>query len=114
VFADGPLAGRLRVHGDDDLGCHPAGPSHGVAVYAIPRRAVARQLNDSLVLHTTVSAARSRWLMHVTLRKGRDDPRPCTTGPACLPAIPSGQGDAGRVRTPESSSVQAACRLAAC
>jgi len=41
-----------------------------MAVYAIPRQAVERQLHDSLVLHTTLSAARARWLMHVTLKKG--------------------------------------------
>jgi hypothetical protein len=38
---------------------------HGIAVYAIPRQAVVRQPQYSLVLHTTLSAARSRWLMHV-------------------------------------------------
>jgi hypothetical protein len=67
VFADGPLAGRLRVEGDAALSGYPAGPQHGIAVYAIPRRAVARRLPDSLVLHTALSAARSRWLIHVTL-----------------------------------------------
>ena len=41
-----------------------------MAVYAIPRQAVERQLHDSLVLHTTLSAARARWLLHVTLMKG--------------------------------------------
>ena len=70
VFADGPLAGRLRVQGDNGLGRYPAGPQHGIAVYAIPRQAVVCQLHDSLVLHTTRWAARSRWLMHVTLMKG--------------------------------------------
>ena len=70
LFAEGPLAGRLRVHGDDDLACWIAGLQHGVAVYAIPRHRVC-QLHDSLLLNTTVSAARSRWLMHVTLMKGR-------------------------------------------
>jgi hypothetical protein len=77
VFAEGPLAVRLRVHGDDDLGCYPAGPQHGVAVYAIPRHRVC-QLHDSLVLHTTVSTARSRWLMHVTV--------PASVPAACRPA----------------------------
>jgi hypothetical protein len=70
VFADGPLAGRLRVQGDDDLGRYPAEAQHGIAVYAIPRQAAVRQLDDSLVLHTTLRAARARWLMHVTLMKG--------------------------------------------
>jgi hypothetical protein len=70
VFAEGPLAGRLRVHGDYALGGYPAGPQHCTAVYAIPRQAVACQLHDSLVLHTTLSTARYRWLMHVTVMKG--------------------------------------------
>ena len=64
------LAGRLLVQGDYALGGCPAGPRPGMAVYAIPRQAVERQLHDSLVLHTTLSAARARWLMHVTLMKG--------------------------------------------
>jgi hypothetical protein len=70
VFAEGPLAGRLLVQGDYALGGCPAGPRPGWAVYAIPRQVVERQLQDSLVLHTTPSAARTRWLMHVTLMKG--------------------------------------------
>jgi hypothetical protein len=32
VFAEGPLADRLRVQGANDLGRYPAGPQHGVAV----------------------------------------------------------------------------------
>ena len=70
VFAEGPLAGRLRVHGDYALDGYRAGPRDGMAVYAIPRGAVLRQRQDSMVLHTTLSAARSRWLMHVALMKG--------------------------------------------
>jgi hypothetical protein len=70
VFADGPLAGRLRLEGDEALGGHPAGLEHAIAVYAIPPGAVVRQLHDSLVLHTDLRAARSRWLMHVILMKG--------------------------------------------
>jgi hypothetical protein len=70
VFAEGPLAGRLLVQGDYALcGCR-AGPRPGRAVYAIPRQAVECRLHDSLVLHRSVSAARTRWLMHVTLMKG--------------------------------------------
>jgi hypothetical protein len=42
----------------------------GTAVFAIPRRAVVRQDQDSLVLDTTLGAVRARWLMHVTLKKG--------------------------------------------
>jgi hypothetical protein len=70
VFAEGPLAGRLLVQGDYALGGCLAGPQPGLAVYAIPRQAVERQLHDSPVLRTTLSAARARWLMHVTLMKG--------------------------------------------
>ena len=70
VFAEGPLAGRLRVHGDHALGGYRAGPRDGMAVYAIPRQAVVRQRHESLVLGTTLSRARARWLMHVALRKG--------------------------------------------
>ena len=69
IFAEGPLAGRLRVHGDNDLGRYPARPQPGVAVCAIPRHRVC-WLHDSLVLDTTRRAARSRWLMHVALKKG--------------------------------------------
>jgi hypothetical protein len=78
-----PAAG----HGDDALGGYQAEPRDGMAVYAIPRQAVVRQLRDSLVLHTTVSAARSRWLMHVALMKGAHDPRHLSAGPACV--VPS-------------------------
>ena len=67
VFTEGPLAGRLRVHGDNAFDPYPAGPQHGIAVYAIPRQAVVCQLDDSLVLQTTRRAARARWLMHVAL-----------------------------------------------
>ena len=70
VFAEGLLAGRLRVHGNNALGRYPVGSRAGMAVYAIPRQAVVCRLHDSLVLDTTRSVARSRWLMHVTLKKG--------------------------------------------
>ena len=70
VFAEGPLAGRLRVQGD----CVSLGRKRdlqdGITVYAIPRQAVVRQLRTSLILDTTLSAARARWLMHVVLKKG--------------------------------------------
>jgi hypothetical protein len=70
VFANGPLAGRLRVHGAYAPADHKTGPLVGTAVFAIPRRAVLRRDQDSLVLNTTLSAVRARWLMHVTLKKG--------------------------------------------
>ena len=70
VFESGLLAGRLRVHG----AYAPADPKTrslvGTTVFAIPRRAVVRRDQDSLVLNTTLSAVRARWLMHVTLKKG--------------------------------------------
>jgi hypothetical protein len=70
MFAEGLLAGRLLVQGGYALAGCRAGPRPGMAVYAIPRQAVERRLHDSLVLHTTLSAARACWLMHVTLMKG--------------------------------------------
>ena len=65
VFTDGPLVGRLRVQGDDASRRRTRGAQGGIAVYAIPRRAVARRLGDCLVLDVTLSTARGRWLMHV-------------------------------------------------
>jgi hypothetical protein len=64
VFADGPLAGRLRVEGAHAQGWRVRGPRDGVAVYAIPRRAVARR-QDNLLLDTTLARARGCWLMHI-------------------------------------------------
>ena len=69
-FAEGPLAGRLRVQGDYVSHGHRGGPQDGIAVYAIPRQAVVRQLRASLVLDTTLSVARGRWLMHVAAKTG--------------------------------------------
>jgi hypothetical protein len=65
VFEDGPLAGRLRVHGHYAPIRHKAGPQDGTAVFAIPPRAVMRRQRDSLVLSTTLGTARGKWLMHV-------------------------------------------------
>jgi hypothetical protein len=65
VFAEGPLAGRLRVHGDYIVRRHQAGPHDGIAVYAIPRSAVVRKRQDSLVVDATLVHARGKWLMHV-------------------------------------------------
>jgi hypothetical protein len=62
VFADGPLAGRLRVQGDDRRRWTSW---TNTAVYAIPRSAVWRRHQDSLVLEETLVQARARWLMHV-------------------------------------------------
>ena len=65
VFAEGPLAGRLRVEGAYTPGAAARGPRDGTAVYAIPRRAVVRWQRDSLLLDVTLSVARGRWLMHI-------------------------------------------------
>ena len=70
VFAEGPLAGRLRVQGAYVLADHKTEPLVGTAVYAIPRAAVVRRSQDSLELDTSLSAARGRWLMHITLKQG--------------------------------------------
>jgi hypothetical protein len=65
VLAEGLLAGRLRVHGDNALGRYPARPQHRIAVYAIPRSAVLGRRQDSLVLEAAPVQAQARWLMHV-------------------------------------------------
>jgi len=68
VFAEGPLAGRLRVHGDYVPGRAARGPQGGIAVYAIPRHAVVQRTGRGLVLKVTRSRARTQWLMHVRQR----------------------------------------------
>ena len=69
VFAEGPLAGRLRVQGAYAPADHKAGPLLGTAVFAIPRGAVLRRHQDSLVLDATPAQARATWLMHVLQAK---------------------------------------------
>jgi hypothetical protein len=71
-FTEGPLAGRLRVEGAyaPGVGGAARGPRDGIAVYAIPRRAVVRRQRDSLLLDVTLTVARGRWLMHVRQRNG--------------------------------------------
>jgi hypothetical protein len=71
VFAEGPLAGRLRVQGTYARGRYRAEPQDGIAVYAIPRSAVVRRRQDSLLLGVPLSRARARWLMHVALIASR-------------------------------------------
>ena len=61
VFAQGPLAGWLRVHGDYRRWTAWA----GTAVYAIPRHALVPGKQHSLVLDATPTQARATWLMHV-------------------------------------------------
>ena len=65
VWADDLLAGRLRVHGAGALANETMGPPGGTAVYAIPRRAVRRREQDSLVLNATLDQVRDRWLLYV-------------------------------------------------
>jgi hypothetical protein len=64
VFAQGPLAGRLRVHGDYRRWTSWT----GTAVYAIPRHVLVRGKQHSLVLNVTPAQARGAWLMHVLRR----------------------------------------------
>jgi hypothetical protein len=70
VFAEGPLAGRLRVQGACALTAHRTGPRVGTAVYAIPHGAVVHRHQDSLELGTSLRATRGRWLMYVAMKKG--------------------------------------------
>jgi hypothetical protein len=70
VFAEGPLAGRLRVEGAYASGGAARGPRDGIAVYAIPRHAVVGRQCDSLLLGVTRTVARGRWLMHVRQHNG--------------------------------------------
>ena len=62
VFAEGLLAGRLRVQGQYR---HRWVSRTDTAVYAIPRSAVLRQGHDSVVLKATAAQARGAWLVHV-------------------------------------------------
>jgi hypothetical protein len=66
VFAEGLLAGRLRVQGDYRRRWTSWTDT---AVYAIPRSAVLRRRQDSLVLNATQAQARATWLMHVRQAK---------------------------------------------
>jgi hypothetical protein len=65
VVAEGPLAGCLRVQGNATALGRKRGSRDGVAVYAIPRSAVVRRRQDSLLLGAPLSRARGTWLMHV-------------------------------------------------
>jgi hypothetical protein len=66
VFAEGLLAGRLRVQGHYRRRWTSWTDT---AVYAIPRSAVWRRRQDSLVLRATPARARATWLMHVLQAK---------------------------------------------
>src|SRR3954447_15588758 len=65
VCADGPLAGGLRVQGDETSLGRKRRSRDGIAVYAIPRSAVVRRRQDSLLLGAPLGRARATWLMHV-------------------------------------------------
>ena len=66
VFAEGPLAGRLRVQGEYRRRWTSW---TGTAVYAIPRRAVMRWQQHNLMLNATPAQVRGTWLMHVLQAK---------------------------------------------
>jgi hypothetical protein len=57
-------------------------PAHGVAVYAIPRSAVVRRRQDSLLLGAPRSRARGTWLMHVLQAKPASWALDVVRGPA--------------------------------
>jgi hypothetical protein len=61
-FTEGLLAGRLRVQGEYR---RRWASWTDTAVYAIPRSAVLRRRQHSLVLDATPAQARGTWLMHV-------------------------------------------------
>ena len=66
VFAEGLLAGRLRVQGEYR---RRWASWTDTVVYAIPGSAVLRRRQDSLVLDATPAQARGTWLMHVLQAK---------------------------------------------
>jgi hypothetical protein len=68
-FAHGPLAGRLRLHGEFAFRRHPTWLWPGIVVFAIPRDAVVHRTRHSLVLNVTVATARARWFVHVLQRE---------------------------------------------
>jgi hypothetical protein len=82
VFAQGLLAGRLRVHGE----CRRWTLWTGTAVYAIPRHALVRGTQHSLMLNATPAQARGAWLMHV-LRPPAPAPPWCSSPAHVDPAV---------------------------
>jgi hypothetical protein len=68
VFAEGPLAGRLRVQGTFSYHHRPAWLWAGTLVFAIPPHAVMHRTRHSLVLDVTLVTARARWLVNVWQR----------------------------------------------
>jgi hypothetical protein len=82
VYAQGPLAGRLCVQGDDTSLGRKRGSRDGIAVYAIPRSAVVRRRENSLLLGAPRSRARGTWLMHVLQAKQASGALDAVRGPA--------------------------------
>jgi hypothetical protein len=77
VVAEGPLAGRLQVHGA--YVPSPCVALAGTAVYGIPRHAVVSRGHGSLWLGMTPGKAWSRWLMHIVPSQRSVWPGMCST-----------------------------------
>ena len=73
AFAQGPLAGRLRVEGTYVPGPRDTVWPAGTATYAIPRARMRRE-QDGLVVDATPAQARGRWLMHIRPTTGDSGP----------------------------------------
>jgi hypothetical protein len=69
VFADGLLAGRLRVQEECGASHHQPWLWNGTIVLAIPRDAVVRRTRRSLMLDVTQGTARARWYVRALPRK---------------------------------------------
>src|SRR5919108_2200697 len=96
VFVEGPLAGCLQVQGDATSLGRKRGSRDGIAVYAIPRSAVVRRRENSLLLGAPRSRARGTWLMHVLQAKQASWALDVVHGPAAR----YGAVDASRTLTP--------------
>jgi hypothetical protein len=69
VFAEVPLAGRLRVQGELASRRHPAWVLTGTLVFGIPRHAVAHRTRHNLMLDVTLAEAHTCWFVHVVQRE---------------------------------------------
>jgi hypothetical protein len=63
VFADGPYAGWLRVHGSYHYGGRTRAAWRGMLEHAIPQEAMRRTRRRSLRLQVEPMAARAAWLV---------------------------------------------------
>jgi hypothetical protein len=63
MFTEGPLAGRLRVHGPYSFGGGTQAEYRGTLVYAIPPEVMRRARGGSLQLPVEAMAARAAWLV---------------------------------------------------